>query len=155
MKDKRLFWETVKPSFSNKGERGSNIQRNEGNELLQVDQKIADESNTFLKNAISNFNIIENTYIINHDSDNLLDPVDKATCKYKFHQSIPLIKSKLENQRLFPFQAIWKSEMEKEIQKIDLKKATNKNTILPKKKGSCNTSVETLQNHFNEGLRTG
>ena len=70
--------------------------------------------------------------IINHDSSNLSDPVDKAICKYKFHPSILLNKSKLENQKLFSFQSISKFDMEKEIQNIDLKKATTKNTIPPK-----------------------
>ena len=46
---------------------------------------------------------MKNTYIINHDSGNISDPVDKAICKYKFHPSVLLIKSKLENQKLFPF----------------------------------------------------
>ena len=46
--------------------------------------------------------------------------------------------------------------MEKEIKNIDLKKATTKNTILPKiLKVSCNTSAENLQNLFNECLITG
>ena len=53
----------------------------EGNELLQDDQKIADELNTFFKNAVSNLNINENTYIRNPDSGNPSDPVDKAICK--------------------------------------------------------------------------
>ena len=45
--------------------------------------------------------------------------------------------------------------MEKEIQNIDLKKATTKNTIPPEiLKMSCNTSPETLQNLFNECLIT-
>ena len=101
MKDNKLFLKTVKPFFSNKGDRGSNIQLVKDNELLQDDQKIADELNTFFKNAVSNLNINENTYIINHDSRNLSDPVDKAICKYKFHPSILLTKSKSENEKLF------------------------------------------------------
>ena len=153
VKDNKLFWKTVKPFFSNKGDRGSNIQLVKDNELLQDDQKIADELNTFFKNAVSNLNINENTYIINYNSGNLSDPVDKAICKYKFHPSILLIKSKLENQKLFLFQLISKFDMEKEIQNIDLKKATTKNTIPPKiSKIRCNTSAETLQNLFNECL---
>ena len=156
VKDNKLFWETVKPFFSNKGDHGSNLQLVKDNELLQDDQKIADELNTFFKNAVSNLNINENTYIINHNSGNLSDPVDKAICKYKFHPSILLIKSKLENQKLFSFQPISKFDMEKEIQNIDLKKATTKNTIPPKiLKVSCNTSAETLHNLFNECLITG
>ena len=91
VKDSKFFWKTVKPFFSNKGARGSNIQLIKYDELLQDDQKIADELNTFFKNAVSNLNINKNTYIINHNSGNLLDPVDKAICKYKFHLSILLI----------------------------------------------------------------
>ena len=98
MKDNKLFWKTVNPFFSNKGDRGSNIQLVKDSELLQDDQKIADELNTFFKNAVSNLNINENTYIINHNSGNLSDPVDKTICKYKFYPSILLIKIKLENQ---------------------------------------------------------
>ena len=46
--------------------------------------------------------------------------------------------------------------MEKEIQNIDLKKSTTKNTIPPKiLKISCNTFVETSHNLFNECLITG
>ena len=63
--------------------------------------------------------INENTYIINHDSGNLLDPVDEAICKYKFHPNILLIKSKLEDQKLFSFQLIPRFDMEKKIQNID------------------------------------
>ena len=46
--------------------------------------------------------------------------------------------------------------MEKEIQIIDLKRATTKNTIPPKVlKVSCSTSAETLQFLLNECLTTG
>ena len=101
-------------------------------------------------------NINENTYIINLDSGSLSDPVDKAIFEYKFHLSILLIKSKLENQKLFLFQPKSKFNMEKEIQNIDLKKATTKNTIPPKTlKTSCKTSAEILHNLFNECLITG
>ena len=81
MKDKR-FWKNVKPFFSNKGDCGSNIQLVEDSKSIPDDQKIADELNIFFKNAVSNLNIIKNTYIINHNSGNLSDQVNKAICKY-------------------------------------------------------------------------
>ena len=85
-----------------------------------------------------------------------MDPVDKAIGKNKFEPNILPIKSKFENQKRFSFQLISKFDMEKEIQKTDLEKATNKNTIAPKIfKISCNTSAETLLNLFNEYLITG
>ena len=52
-------------------------------------------------------------YTMKHDSGNLLDSVNKAICKYKFHPSILLIESKLENQNLLFFQPISKFDMEK------------------------------------------
>ena len=94
-------------------------------------------------------------YITNLNSGELSDPADKAICKYKFHPSILLIKSKLQNQKLFWFQPISKCDIEKETLNNYLKKATTKNAIRPKIiKISCNTSVETLLNLFNECLIT-
>ena len=76
----------------NKGHCGSNIQLVEGNELIQDDQKIADELNTFFKNAVldksgSNLDINENKYIINHDLGNLSDRVDRVMCNSTKHSS--------------------------------------------------------------------
>ena len=88
MRDNKLFWETVKPFFSNKGERGSNIQL-----VKDDDKEIADELNAFFKKcSFKNLNINENTYIINHDTGHLSDSDDKAISKYKFHPSILLIR---------------------------------------------------------------
>ena len=115
MIDNKLFWEAVKTFFSNKGDRGSTMQLVEGNVLLQGDENISDELNTFCKNTVSNWNITENTYIINHNSGNLSDPADISISKYKFHPSILFIKSKLENQKDFSFQPIAKFDIEKEI----------------------------------------
>ena len=63
----------------------------------------------------------ETTCVINHNSDNLLEPVDKFICKYKFNSSILLIESKLENKKLFSFQPILKFDMQKDLENIDLK----------------------------------
>ena len=93
---------------------------------------------------------------MSNDSDNLSDPVDKTICKYKFHPSIFIMKSRLQNQTLFVVPTHINFWHEKEIRNIDTKKATNKNTIPPKiLKVSCNTSAETLHNLFNECLTTG
>lgn len=66
----------------------------------------------------------ENTYIINHNFNN----VQTHLIKYKFHLSIVLSKSKVENQNLFSFQSISKSDIEKDIQDIGPIKAPKKNT---------------------------
>ena len=46
------------------------------------DQKIPDKLNNFFKNAVSDMNIIKNTYIINHNSCNFSDPVDNIPSKH-------------------------------------------------------------------------
>ena len=102
MKSNKLFWKIVnKPFFLNKGDSGSNILV-ESNETWD-DQKIADELNTYFKNAVSNLNKNYNMYIINHDSDNLSDPVDTAICKFQFHPSILLLKVSWKIRHLFRF----------------------------------------------------
>ena len=65
VKDNKFFWKTVKPFFSNKGDLGPNIKLVEKNELIQNDQEIANELNTFFKDTVKNLNINENPYITN------------------------------------------------------------------------------------------
>ena len=83
----------MKLFFSNKGDLGPNIKLVEKNELIQNDQEIANELNTFFKDTVSNLKINENPYIINQVSDDVLDPVEKCINKYKFYQIIFLIKN--------------------------------------------------------------
>ena len=49
--DNKLFWKTIKPFFSNKGNYGSQIKLVEKDEVLQDDDLIAKELNKFFKNA--------------------------------------------------------------------------------------------------------
>ena len=106
---------------------GPNIKLVEKNELIQNDQEIANELNTFFKDTVSNLNINENPYIINQVSDDSLDPVEKCINKYKFHPSILLIKNRIKIQNLFSFHAIDRNDMMRELLKIDPKKATTGN----------------------------
>ena len=55
----------MKLFFSNKGDLGPNIKLVEKNELIQNDQEIANELNTFFKDTVKNLNINENPYITN------------------------------------------------------------------------------------------
>ena len=156
VKDNKLFWKTVKPFFSNKGDLGPNIKLVEKNELIQNDQEIANELNTFFKDTVSNLNINENPYIINQVSDDSLDPVEKCINKYKFHPSILLIKNQIKIQNLFSFHAIDRNDVMSKLLKIDPKKATTGNSIPSKTlKLSADISADILQNLFNNMLSTG
>ena len=118
-------------------------------------KKLLTKLNTFFKNAASNLNINKSTYIINHDSRNPSDPIDKAICKYKFHQNILLIKYKLENQRFFCFKPYQNFTWRKKFKILILKRQLLRSlSNLKFKKISRNTSAETLRNLFNECLIT-
>ena len=88
----KLFWKTVKPLFSNKGSSETNIKFVEKDEVLQDNKKIAEELNTFFKNAVSSLDINENFSIINQNFQNIDDPVDRVIEMDKHHPSIILIK---------------------------------------------------------------
>ena len=67
---------------------GPNIKLVEKTELLQNDQKIAAELNTYSKSIVPNLEINENPYVVNQVSNNGLDLVEKCISKCKFHPSI-------------------------------------------------------------------
>ena len=128
----------------------------EKNELIQNDQEIANELNTFFKDTVSNLNINENPYIINQVSDDSLDPVEKCINECKFHPSILLIENRIKIQNLFSFHAIERNDMMRELLKIDPKKATAGNRISSKTlKLSADISVDILQNLLNDMLSIG
>ena len=141
--DNNLFFKTVKPFFSNNGSHRGNIKLVEGDKLLQDDSKVAEELNNFFKEAFSNLDVNENSYIINPDSINISDPIEKGISKYKFHPSILLISDKIVIQEKFSFKPISKLDIDKEVQLIN-----------PKKVSSAEVSADTLHNLFNDMLKT-
>ena len=78
MSDNKLFWKTVKPFFSNNGSHRGNIKLVESDELLQHDNEVVEELNNFFKEAISTWDVNENSFIINPDSINISDPIERA-----------------------------------------------------------------------------
>ena len=88
----------------------------EGNKLIQDNSEVAEEPNNFLKEAFSSLVVNENSYIINPNSINISDPIEKAAGNYKFYPSIWLIK--IVNQDKFSFKQIFKLDMKKEGQLI-------------------------------------
>ena len=76
--------------------------------MIQNDQEIANELNTFFKDTVANLKMNEKPYIINQVSDDILDPVEKCINKYKFHPSLLLIKNRIKIQNLFSFYAVEK-----------------------------------------------
>ena len=151
--DNKLFWKTIKPFFSNKGNYGSQIKLVEKDEVLQDDDLIAKKLNKCFKNVVSTLNIKENRFITNRSSDDISDPIDKAIDKYKFHPSILLIRKHLKNHHAFSVKKVEIGDMEKEINNINPKKATTSNSIPPKiLKKSSKVSARALHKLFNYSI---
>ena len=151
--DNKLFWKTLKPFFSNKGNNESQIKLVEKDEVFQDDDLIAMELNKFFKNAVSTLNIEENRFITNRSSGGITDPVDKAMDKYKFHPSILLIQKHLKNHDIFSFKTVDIGDIVKEINNINPKKATTSNSIPPKiLKKSSKVSASVLHKLFNDSI---
>ena len=137
-----LFWKTVKPFFSNKGSHRGNIGLVESDKLLQDDSEVVEELNNFFKEAVSTLDINENSYIINPDSINISDPIEKAISKYKFHPCILRINVKIVNQDKFSFKP--KINFRSSHQRCSLKKGSFKLIFSShqwcslKKGGTCN-----------------
>ena len=83
--------------------------------MLQNDQEIANELNTFFKNIVSNLKINENPQIKNQVSDDILDPVEKYINKYQFYPSILLIKNRINIQTLVFIPCYRKNYMMREL----------------------------------------
>ena len=91
--------------------------------MIQNNQEIANELNTFIKYTVSNLKINENPHIINQVLDDSLDPVEKCINKYKFHLGILLIKNQIKIQNLFSFHTIDRNDMMNESFKVDPEKS--------------------------------
>ena len=153
--DNKLFWKTVKPFFSYNGSHQGNIKLVEGDELLQDDSEVSRELN-FFREAVSTLDVNENSYIINSNSINISDHIERAISKYKFHPSILLINDKIVNQDKFSFKLISKLDINKDVQLINLKKASTSDSIPPKiLKIISEVPADILHNFFNDMLKSG
>ena len=121
--DNKTFWKNIQPFFSEKQKTVNKITLvNENEDILSNDKVVADEINSFLKNATKNLGITENTYIVDNSND-ITDPVNKAIDKFKNHPSILLIQSKVANDSTFSFNEASLSDIEKELRLLNPKKS--------------------------------
>ena len=94
--------------------------------------------------------------MINRNSRNIVDPIDRAIEMYKYHPRIILIKEKVDNQNKFSFEQVSLCDIVQEIKNINPKKSSIINSILLKVlKISSETTANVLQNLLNESLEIG
>ena len=117
--DNKLFWKTVKSFLSEKMSGMDKIHLIENNELIKNDLKTAEVLNNFFSNIVQNPNIARYT---SEESfvDNISDPTLKAILKYRNHPSI---------SECFKFTEVDQKDIEKEILKLDVNKASQSSDI--------------------------
>ena len=93
--DNRKFWKTVKPLFSNKGNRNKTIKLVQKEEIID-DTKVA-ELNNFLKTAVTSLDFHGNQHTV-ENVENIGDPADKIIKNFNF------IKKKLISSKHFTYQ---------------------------------------------------
>ena len=126
--DNKLFWKTVKPFLSDKVSGVDKIHLIENNELIKSDSKTAETLNNFFSNIVQNLNIArytsEEPFI-----ENIQDPTLEAILKYRNHPSIIAIRDKYKISECFKFTEVDQKEIEKEIKKLDVNKASQRSDI--------------------------
>ena len=150
--ENKLFWDTIKPFFSNKEIYGAHIKLVEKNEVFQDDDLIAKKLDVFFKNAVSTLNANGNTFIANRTLDALTDLIEKAIGKCKFHPSIFLIQKQFERSNIFSFKTVEVSDIEKKLTTSTQKRQRILITFLLKYKKSSKVSVSVLHKLFNKSI---
>ena len=99
--DNRKFWQTIKPFFSDKGTFRKTISLIENDNIISVDEKVANIFNDYFSNAVKNIQIKKfNTEPVPLD---ILNIIDSILIKYNNHPSILKIKDNVNNEDKFNF----------------------------------------------------
>ena len=110
--DNKLFWKTIKPSFSDKVMTRDRIHLSEKGELVKTELETAEVLNKFFSNIAKNFEISKYS---KYESfiDNIEDQTVRAILKYKNHSKIIAIQSKFKGGEGFLFKKTRKMKFKK------------------------------------------
>ena len=150
--DNKQFWKTVKPFFSNKTINNEKITLIENEEVISADQKIADIFSTFYASVVENLGI-DNTDMKLTDED-----IPSLVDKFKNHPSILKIKehynaNNINNNNNFSFSPVTVTDVQKEIDALDSKKAHQEKDIPVKiLKENRDIFADYIANDFNIGI---
>ena len=151
--DNQLFWKTVKPLLSDKDVGKDKNHLIENNELAKSDLETAQVLNNFFSNIVQNLDISRysnDVPLVTNANDITL----KAILKYRNHSSIIAIQNKFKDKDSFNFIEVDQKQIEKEILKLNLNKASQSFDI-PIKGLKENTDIFSnfLCNSFNNCIK--
>ena len=111
--DNKLFWNTIKPFFSDKGSTREKYTLIEEEEILDDGQKISTVFNDFFSSIVSNLNVPQYEDQ-NVNLDNIDDPLEIRKEKYKNYPSIVAILDK-KFDKSFPFNPFLRKKLKKKF----------------------------------------
>ena len=124
--DNKKFWKTVKPYLSNKVRTTDKIKLVENGEIITNDQEVADILNEFFATIVTKLKLPNPPETLDTNTN---DPVLQCINKYSDHPSIKIINEKIKDINAFTFSKVEDKDVEKLIQGLDIKKATQEEDI--------------------------
>ena len=121
--DNAKLWKTVKPIFSGKVQTSSSVTLAEGSQFISDDKAIPEIFNEYIVNITGSIDVGRAELNL-LSTDGIKDPIDVAITKYSLHPSVKRIKDNFNPSRMFEFALVSKEEVYKQLDKLDLKKAT-------------------------------
>ena len=152
--DNKLFWKTVKPSFSDKNVTRDRIHLTENDEVVKTELETAETLNSFFGNVIKNLMFPKYS-----EYDPSIDRVEnrtiRAILKYSNHLSILAIRELIKAQINFCFKEVSIEEIQKEILDLNNKKASQ-NSDIPTKMIKENSDIfgKVLCSFINDSLKS-
>ena len=132
--DSKKFWQKVKPLFSEKSNLKRNITLVENDKVISDKAEVAEKLNTFFIEVVENLEIEEFLPDNNDDHESVMpqkveERIDFIIKKYDSHPSILKIKENVKLEERFNFCDVTQAGIQKEINALNLKKASVENDI--------------------------
>ena len=145
----------MKPLFTENIKHDQKITLIDDEKIITEDDEVARTLNHFFTHAVESLDIRENAYLKDYGHLDNENPINIAIEKFEHHPSILLIRDKVSPD-IFNFSEISLTELEKELQQLNTKKANTFDSIPPKHlKQSSDVCGPVLLNLINKSIREG
>ena len=124
--ENKLFWKTVKPSFTDKTLKDERITLVENNKVVSDESKLVEIFGKYFGNIVQN---LGRDGLTNISSDNETVTIRNAIEKYQNNPSIKVIRENIDTTKNFSFDLINPECISKIINKLDTSKATQQGDI--------------------------
>ena len=117
--DYNKFWKTLKSFFGNKINSENSVTLVERTKIIQEEEELALTFNEFFVSIVKNLVINENLLLTpSSETKN----VEFIIAKFKNHPIIVTIRNRFDENSIFSFKEIGKTNLIKEIKNLDIKK---------------------------------